>query len=303
MKAEETCVRVNKTYMNIKLSCMKKIMTTVVLLVVCLSTAMAQDFERGIFNHAALNVGVGTEGINIGAASTLTNYLEIEAGVNIMPGFKSLLKGDVSIDQQTIPVNYGSGTFNVNYPASTVNVKGNLSRTSLFLKAHCYPFGGDSKFFVAAGLYFGGKKIAKVSGHSDQLQQFIDNPKNYVDPQYWDYIPADYKQQVLGEVGAQLADYNVKFDENYDLTGDLRVNAVRPYLGLGFGRLVTKNRIGFRMELGCQFMGKLKVYQGGSEVDIKQALDDADADDDISKVIDKITVYPVLKFSLVGRIL
>lgn len=291
-----------KTQLNIMRNLVKK-MTVLALLLAACTTASAQDFKRGIFNHGALNVGVGTEGFTIGAASTLTNYVEIEAGVTIMPAFKDMLKGDVNIDQQTIPVNYGGGTFNVNYPASTVNVKGNLSRASFFLKAHCYPFGGNSKFFVAAGLYFGGKKIAKVSGHSDQLKDFIEHPQNYVDAAYWSYIPADYKEQVLNEVGARLDDYNVKFDENYDLAGDLRVNSVRPYLGLGYGRLVTKKRIGCRVELGCQFMGKMKVYQGGSEVNVKQALNDANADDDISKVIDKLTVYPVLKFSLVGRFL
>ncbi|MQN82601.1 hypothetical protein [Segatella copri] len=74
------------------------------------------------------------------------------------------------------------------------------------------------------------------------------------------------------------------------------------YLGLGFGRLVPKNRIGCRFELGCQFMGKLKVYQNGNEIDINKALEDA-GEDDLSKFVKDLKVYPVLKFSLTGRIL
>jgi hypothetical protein len=57
-----------------------------------------------------------------------------------------------------------------------------------------------------------------------------------------------------------LDKYNVKFDENGDVNGDVRVKKFRPYAGLGFGRLIPKKRVGFRFELGCQFMGKMKVY-------------------------------------------
>ena len=78
------------------------------------------------------------------------------------------------------------------------------------------------------------------------------------------------------------------------------MNAFRPYLGLGYGRLVTKHRVGFRFELGCQFMGKIKVYQNGKEVVADEM---NDADDDVSKFIDKFKVYPVLKLTLNTRIL
>ena len=49
-------------------------------------------------------------------------------------------------------------------------------------------------------------------------------------------------------------------------------------------------------------MGKLKVYQNGTEINLKDALNDA-GEDDISKFVDNWKVYPVLKFSIVGRIL
>ena len=65
------------------------------------------------------------------------------------------------------------------------------------------------------------------------------------------------------------------------------------------GRLVPKNRVGFRFEAGCQFMGKLKVYQDNKEVKINEL---NDSDDDLSKIIDKWTVYPVLKLTITGRI-
>lgn len=262
---------------------MKKLMMMAVLLLAGVGSVMAQsDYKRGIFNHVGLNVGAGTEGISVGVAAPVTNFLEVEAGVNIMPSFK--LSGDLDVDVKPIP--------GVSTPTdATIHVDGDFSRTTFNVKANLYPFGGGSKFFIAAGLSIGGEKIAEVTGSCDDLREFSQN------------LPTqELKDQLRQAATANLGGYNLELDENYNLQGDIRCKNVRPYLGLGFGRLVPKNRIGCRFELGCQFMGKLKVYQNGNEIDINKALEDA-GEDDLSKFVKDLKVYPVLKFSLTGRIL
>lgn len=179
----------------------------------------------------------------------------------------------------------------VRIPDATVNTEVDIARTTFNVKAHLYPFGGKSKFFLTGGFSFGNPKIAKLSGHSDEIERFAN--------QY----PA-YKQEILDLVSVGLADYNVKLDDNFDIHGDIRCNSFRPYLGLGFGRLVPKKRVGVRVELGCQFMGTLKVYQNDEKVEINKVLDDTMGDDadDISKFIEDWKYYPVLKLQIVGRI-
>lgn len=270
---------------------MKKLMMVAVILLTSVGSVMAQnEYKRGIFNHVGLNVGAGTEGISVGVAAPVTNFLEVEAGVNIMPSFK--LSGDLDVDVNTddlppVPVP------NVQYPSSaTIHAEGSFDRTTFNVKANLYPFGGGSKFFIAAGLSIGGEKIAEVTGSCDELRKFSEN--NLHTP--------ELKDQFRKAISANLGGYNLELDENYNLQGDIRCKNVRPYLGLGFGRLVPKNRIGMRLELGCQFMGKLKVYQNGNEIDINKALEDA-GKDDLSKFVKDLKVYPVLKFSLTGRIL
>lgn len=271
---------------------MKKLMMMAVILLAGVGSVMAQsDYKRGIFNHVGLNVGAGTEGISVGVAAPVTNFLEVEAGVNIMPSFK--LSGDLDVDVNTddlppVPVP------NVQYPSSaTIHAEGSFDRTTFNVKANLYPFGGGSKFFIAAGLSIGGEKIAEVSGSCDELRNFSNsNLKNN----------PDLEKQFRKALSANLGGYNLELDENYNLQGDICCKNVRPYLGLGFGRLVPKNRIGCRFELGCQFMGKLKVCQNGNEIDINKALEDA-GEDDLSKFVKDLKVYPVLKFSLTGRIL
>lgn len=267
---------------------MKKLMMVAVILLTSVGSVMAQnEYKRGLFNHVGLNVGAGTEGISVGLAAPVTGFFELEAGVNVMPSFK--LSGDLDVDVNTSSL---PQVPNVQYPhEATIHAEGSFDRTTFNVKANLYPFGGGTKFFVAAGLSIGGEKIAEVSGSCDELRDFSQS------------LPSqELKDQFRQAVSANLAGYNLQFDENYNVQGDIRCKKVRPYLGLGFGRLVPKNRLGMRLELGCQFMDKLKVYQNDTEIDINKALEDA-GDDDLSKFVKDLKIYPVVKFSFTGRIL
>lgn len=267
---------------------MKKLMMVAVILLTSVGSVMAQnEYKRGLFNHVGLNVGAGTEGISVGLAAPVTSFLEVEAGVNVMPSFKLSGDLDVDYDYSSLPQ-----VPNVQYPTeATIHAEGSFDRTTFNVKANLYPFGGGTKFFIAAGLSIGGEKIAEVNGSCDKLREISQK------------LPTqELKDQLRQAVTANLGGYKLELDENYNVQGDIRCKKVRPYLGLGFGRLVPKNRIGCRFELGCQFMGKLKVYQNDTEIDINKALEDA-GEDDLSKFVKDLKVYPVLKFSLSGRIL
>lgn len=267
---------------------MKKLMMMAVLLLAGVGSVMAQnEYKRGFLNHVGINVGAGTEGISVGLAAPVTSFFEVEAGVNVMPSFK--LSGDLDVEVNTSSL---PQVPDVRYPdESTIHAEGSFDRTTFNVKANLYPFGGGTKFFIAAGLSIGGEKIAEVNGSCDELRKVSQN------------LPTqELKDQFRQAVSANLAGYNLQFDENYNVQGDIRCKKVRPYLGLGFGRLVPKNRLGMRLELGCQFMDKLKVYQNDTEIDINKALEDA-GEDDLSKFVKDLKIYPVVKFSFTGRIL
>ena len=267
---------------------MKKLMMVAVILLTSVGSVMAQkEYKRGFLNHVGINVGAGTEGISVGLAAPVTGFFELEAGVNVMPSFK--LSGDLDVDVNTSSL---PQVPTVTYPTSaTIHAEGSFDRTTFNVKANLYPFGGGTKFFIAAGLSIGGEKIAEVIGSCDELRKFSQS------------LPTqELKNEFRQAVSANLAGYNLQFDENYNVQGDIRCKKVRPYLGLGFGRLVPKNRLGMRLELGCQFMDKLKVYQNDTEIDINKALEDA-GDDDLSKFVKDLKIYPVVKFSFTGRIL
>ena len=130
---------------------MKKILMMAILCLVFTTSGFAQ-FKRTAFNHVGLNAGVGTEGISIGVAAPISNFVELEAGVDILPKFLSISdKANITTDASIIVQGQ-----TVRIPDSKVDIDADFSRTAFHAKANIYPFGGNSKFFVAAGFAFGG---------------------------------------------------------------------------------------------------------------------------------------------------
>lgn len=235
----------------------------------------AQQIERGFVNHLGIYAGAGTEGISVGLATCMTPYLELSAGVNVVPSVTVKEDVDVHIDG----IYYGTATSGI----SKVNLKGDFKRSTFEVKAHVYPLGDFSSFFLTGGLSFGGEKLAAVTGHSDEIAAIYGKSEFSALPPYT----------------VELDKYQLTFDRQGNIDGDFRVKKLRPYVGLGFGRLVPRNRVSFRVEAGCQFMGRIQVWQDGQE--LGETLT-KESDSDFSKVIDKLKVYPVLRLTLTGRL-
>ncbi|WP_293712269.1 hypothetical protein [uncultured Parabacteroides sp.] len=220
--------------------------------------------ELGIFNSLSVGVSAGTTGIGIDVATPVTPHFAIRGGVSFMPGFSFDTDVDVDLKDSKLEEN------------SSLNLTGNMKRASGELLVNYYPF-LSSSFFVTAGAYFGGNKLLKVKGHSDELAEYV---------------------QEGGQAGIIIGDQVIPVDKNGNVSGGFKVSGFRPYIGVGFGRAVPKKRIGVQFELGVQFHGSPKLYS--SDGDLSGAL--ADSDDDFTKVMDKLTVYPVMKVRFCGRL-
>lgn len=302
--------------------------------------AQAQDdYDFYKINHnvrLGVGVGVGTEGIGIDVATHLNNYFGVRVGLNFMPGFK--FNTDVDVDQEIgvqgaynewremattadaekygelwdkYHYNMGRSSDGHEIPAlpstvEDVNVEANFARTTFDVKFDIYPFGAHhSSFFVTAGFQVGGNKLVKVKGHSEQAKDFMKEFTPWYNGLDANQLAVASQYNVTrNSYGFTVGDYIIPFDENGDVNAGLKVNNFRPYLGLGWGRLVPRNRVGFRFEMGVQFHGKPKAYAEG--VDLDRIMNEAQLDDeknDFDKIMDNFKVWPVLKFSLRGRIL
>ncbi len=266
---------------------MKKLLLICALATCGLSQTYAQldEDDYGFFNHVALGVSAGTDGIGIQVAAPLTYHFAVRAGYNFLPNIK-YKKG----------VNVGTDVDFVDYPnKQNVDIEGKLNMGDFNLLFDYYPF-QTSTFRITAGAYFGKEKFVEATNANVFLKQSAWGNKGL-------------------ELGTGAAPYTMVSDAQGNVKANVKVNSFKPYIGIGFGRAVPKHNIGMQFDLGVQFWGKPEVWTTINDewgVSKYQKVDkdritnpDKDYQDvkDAVKLIEKLSVYPVLSFRLVGRIL
>ena len=153
-----------------------------------------------------------------------------------------------------------------------VKVEGSLHMGDWKLLADIYPSKSNS-FHFTAGFYLGMTHLIKA--------------KNIEDFQGLD----------PGE-GLEIGDMIVRPDDEGVAHVNMKVNAFKPYVGIGFGRPVSKHRVNFACDMGVQFWGRptVNAWSPDEQKWVRVRTNDVN-DDDFNKALDKIEkirVWPVL---------
>jgi len=245
-----------------------------------LSTNVIAQDDKNLFNHLSVGVTAGTPGIGLDVAMPIGNYVQVRAGAAFMPSIKVNKDFDINISEDARKFFAENG-----YDApETVEVEGKVGFTNGKLLFDIYPF-KNSGFHLTAGAYIGSSKVVKLYNKENGFLKPI----------------SEYNKIVREEnkLGVELGDYLLEPDEHGNMEAKVKTAGFKPYLGLGYGRAVPKKRVGFMVELGCQFWGTPKVYCMDKEL----TENDVDGKDGgIMKTLSKVTVYPVLNFRLCGKI-
>ena len=236
------------------------------LLLICGGHRVMAQADYGYFNSLGLGLSVSTVGVGLEVSTPIGNYLALRGGVSFMPKFT--VTDEVNADLKGVPQGYPQ--------SAEVELEGSTKRTTGELLLNLYPFRSNG-FFVAAGASFGGDKFVQITGHSNELQQLI---------------------AAGGSAGLQIGDVSIPVDQNGNVSGGLKVSAVRPYVGLGYGRAVPSKRINFMLDAGVQLHGTPEVYSDFGQVDQLMA----EVDNDFTDIINKLKVYPVIRFRICGKL-
>lgn len=248
----------------------KLLLCSICFLLASLQLQAQEENKLGYFNSLSIGANIGTTGLGIDVATPIGQYLSLRAGVTFMPNFSYSDKVDVSINPSS------NNDPDAEIP-STIEAEGSIGRTAGEILLNVYPF-KRSSFFITGGAVFGGNKVVKIKGHSDDLAIF---------------------QELAGSAGIEIGDYRIPIDEHGNISGGIKVSSFRPYLGLGFGRIVPKSkRIGLMFELGVQFHGGPEVYTDYGDLSMLKD----EADNDFTKIFDELTIYPVMRLRFCGKI-
>ena len=224
--------------------------------------------ENKLFNHLSIGYTLGTDGlIGFDVASPIGNYVAVRAGYTFMPKFKA-----------DVDVNY-----KVNGTPYKANIEGKLNMGNFKLLFDVYPF-KEKSFHFTAGAYMGTSKLIK----------------------------ADSKKPLEGVApGAQVqignkAENMFGTDAEGHVHGRTSVNSFKPYIGIGFGRVVSNKFCNVSCDLGVMIWGKPKVemydyhYSAATPTpwkELKKSDFNKDTDKDAYdafKIADKLSVWPVL---------
>lgn len=253
---------------------MKKLIFTLGLIVASATAWAGSLGSLNIFNHLGVSLSAGTTGIGIEASTPITNFVQLRAGVAIMPNIKVHMDEEIGYSY-THPLN---GTVH-DYAETTFNA--GFGRTQGMVIFNVYPIPKCS-FFVAAGAYFGAKSLVKLNAQSDEVAEL-------------------QRQGLVDKVTVE--GYTLPLEEGGIIRGNLNVSSFRPYIGLGWGRSIPNKRVNFNVELGVQFHGHPKLIDiNNNEIPLGNIAEGEDVGDDIQKIMDKITVWPVLSFRISGKI-
>lgn len=268
---------------------------TLSLLVIAASMALtdmkAQETEMGVFNHLAAGVSVGTTGLSFNLAAPVTDYLAVTASVDWMPDFRRT--DDIQYYLYQDLTQYGLGKWESG--THTLNMKGGTGRVQGSFVLNVYPI-RNADFYVAAGAYFGGSKVLDMNGSSQDLVSDINAVRGLYDR------VAAYYQSAGKQMPEVTAEYAEMMRSDGQVNAHIKTNAFRPYLGIGYGRVVPTRRLAFNCELGIQFSGKYKLESDNCSDAVLQVLGVKKKYADILDDLNKLKCYPVLKFRLAGRI-
>lgn len=289
---------------------MKKLIVSAAAMVMAL-TANAQYMEPFRNVGVGVEAGLGGFGIQV-SVPVVKDHLVLDVGYNFY-GFK--IGADIDIDKEK--ANEGLADLNerirkdeienpdrhytsFNYLQDDITVGAKAKLGSNFkIMAEYYP-SASSSFHITAGLMMGSSSLVTLSGVADDATQAI-------------FKVAKADQELLrqyGEIGPEedLIFQNARFsidDKTYCLGDDVsakatvKVNSVKPYLGIGFGRAIPKGRVGFQTEIGAWYHGKPSITSP-NEIEYDPY---AEGIDGVGKIMSKIQFWPQITFRLTGRIL
>ena len=206
---------------------MKRFFFLAALLAILMPARVSAQADLPFSMSAGVSVGV-MDGAGVGLAFGVLDNLNVRVGYGVIPSF---LIPKYSIDLPT----WGDN------PATQTALSGSIGGSGNLL-VDFHPGGGSFK--VSAGLFFGSGDFIKV---------FNTVP-----------LPDSYHQAGItywldGKTDDKANRYRIKSNDKGILTASFKSSPVRPFVGVGFGSAVPKNRVGVTFDLGVEYIGGMDL--------------------------------------------
>ena len=237
------------------------------------SSKMVDYPTRKAFSNLGISLDGSVAGVGVTLSTPLARHFVVRGGYHFSP-FKIRYSYD---DFESMSF------FGINFTPSRLDLEGNLKMGSAHFMVDWVPFKkGRGSFFITAGVYAGSGDILDVDGQFDMSSSDMQLLQ---------------KLGLLDKLEFDVGDMIFHANSDGSMSAKLTGAAVRPYVGLGWGRAIPYLRFGFRFEIGA-------TYHNTPEIISENLVpcSGENCSDGIYEVIEKVTFLPQLSFQLTYRI-
>lgn len=227
---------------------------------------MAQETDKlhaedGLFNHLSVGLNAGLTGLGIDVAMPVHKLVTVRAGFTGWTvgdiKFKAINTAEEITQTQMVEDDAVKRAQQVDKIELALKPK----FWNFYLLGEVHPF-KNQPFYFSAGLFFGSKNFIHFRNTNEGALGFLYDANQKVE---------DYNHLFLTNyppIGVKFGDYVFTADENGNIDVRLKTNAVKPYVGIGFGQHIAKNhRVSLAVDAGLLFWGTPKfVLNNGTEI-------------------------------------
>ena len=249
---------------------MKHIIHNLTILIAMMFAAagtQAQDADKihakdGLFNHLSVGLNTGLTGAGIDVAMPVHKIVTVRAGIsgwNIGDiKFKAINTASEITSMQMVE----EDAIRRAQIVDKVELAANPNFWNFYLLGEVHPF-KNQPFYFSAGLFVGSQNFVHFRNTNEGALGFLYDANQKVED-YNRLYRTNYPS-----IGLKFGDYIFTSDENGNIDVRMKTNAVKPYIGVGFGQHLAKtHRVSLAVDAGLLFWGTPKfVLNNGTEID------------------------------------
>lgn len=243
----------------------KNLLILGMVLVSTLASAQSSNNESIAFGRVSIAGRLGTTGIGVDVATPINHHLDLRAGADVLPLGTFNIKAvnnlrdiytDMAVPDPDIRdyMKHGDVTVGLNVMMFTGHVL-----------VDYYPW-KSSCFHITAGAYFGNRNVLHIFNKEKGSLMFLNMASERIE--LWNELfHTNYPN-----AGIKFGDYLFTADEAGNMDIRMQTWAVRPYIGIGWGRNYCTEKygkVGINFELGSQVWGSPNFKMNGNEALIK----------------------------------
>jgi len=217
--------------------------------------------EPGLFNHLSVGLSTGTTGLGIDVAMPVHKIVTVKAGFSGWGlgdiKFKAINTSTEITEMQMVEDDAVKRSQMVDKVELALKPK----FWNFYVLGEVHPF-KNVPFYFSAGLFAGSQNILHFRNTNENALGFLYDANQKVED-YNRIFRTNYPP-----IGLKFGDYVFTADEKGNIDVRMKTNAVKPYIGIGFGQNLAKvHRVSLAVDAGLLFWGTPKfVLNNDTEI-------------------------------------